>query len=301
MTLEDEYIAYLRGHGQKETTLDGYRCGIRVCERCLRNGRRSTDPHAQDEETFYYLRKHLRLKETSMQTRMRAYAQYIEWVTGENPMKRAKLLWNPMHYDRVYISKEEYARLLSFFSRACHPPSYRLMLMLGGMMGLRRSEIARLTVSDIHGSTLTIHGKGHGAEGNVQTAHIPPELRKELESYLKWRRDLLKRDGVRTDSLIVFTEKYGHASAPKRMTDRVSYHFAKMSELSGIPFTPHSLRRLFATVLYESGLGIQTVAALMRHADPSITWRYIRTDDSEGINASDNIGKFLNIQYTIQL
>lgn len=300
MTQAEEFVAFLRDHGRKQTTIDGYLCGIRVCERCLTAGQRSTDPRDQDEETFYYLRTHLHLKETSMQTRMRAYAEYLEWVTGTNPMKRAKLLWNPMHYDRVYISKDDFNRLLVFF-RPPYPPCYRLMLMLGGLLGLRRAEIARLTVSDIHGSSLTVHGKGHGEEGNVQEVHLPPELRSELESYLRWRRWILSRDGVRTDWLIIFTEKYGHASDPRRRIDRMSYHFSKMAKESGIPFTPHSLRRLYATALYEAGIDLQVIAGLMRHANPSITWKYIRTDDTEGINASEKIGKILNIDCTIQL
>ena len=300
MTIQDDYIQHLREHGRKQTTLDGYLCGIRVCERCLRAGHRSTDPADQDEESFYYLREHLRLKETSMQTRMRAYAGFIEWVTGTNPMKKAKILWNPMHYDRVFISREEYASLLTFFSRAFHPP-YRLMLMLGGMMGLRRAEIARLTVGDIHGNTLTVHGKGHGVEGNVQALHIPPEIRDELSFYLRWRGDLLKRDGISTDYLVVFTEKYGHASVPKRRTDRVSYHFAKMAELSGIRFTPHSLRRLYATSMHRAGIDIQTIAVLMRHSNPSVTYKYIQRNDSEALTVSENIGNIINIRDTITL
>lgn len=301
MSKHDDYAEYLRTHGRKQTTIDGYLCSIRACERCLKAGHRPTAPDRVDEESFHYLRAHLRLKETSMQTRMRAYGEFIEWCTGTNPMRKARILWNPMHYERIFITRDDFARLVSFFSRAFYPPSYRLMLMLGGMMGLRRTEIASLTVGDIRGAMLTIHGKGHGEDGNVQTMRIPPEIRDELEQYLMWRKDILMRDGVRSDTLIIFTEKYGHASAPTRMKDRVSYHFARMAKESGIPFTPHSLRRLFATSLYESGIDIQIIARLMRHANPSITWRYIRTDDCEAQTVIENIGYIIYNREQIQL
>lgn len=291
------YLDHLRSRGRKETTLDGYKAAIRACEKCLTDGGLSVRPEDIDELSMYFLRDHLMMKETTMQTRIRAYSQYIEWVTGTNPQKRAKLLWNPMTYDVVRIDSDQFAQLVSFsFSL----PHVRMILLLGGLMGLRRAEISAIKVSDIHGDSITIHGKGHGVEGNVQDQHIPRQLLPEIRSYLDWRKQKLEADEVVTDDFIIFTEKYGHVSLPKYRNAAISWIFQKLSEDTGIHVTPHALRRLFATVLYNDGKGadINTVAKLMRHANPIVTWRYIKQNDRKAEEISDgivsNLGLVLN-------
>lgn len=283
-----EYLDHLRSRGRKETTLEGYRASIKVCESCLIDGGFSVKPDDVDEEAMYYLRDHLHLKETTMQIRIRAYAQYIEWSTGRNPSKRAKLLWNPMTYDVVRIDTEEYNQLLSFcFSL----PHIRMILLLGGLMGLRRTEIASIKLQDIHSDRITIHGKGHGSEGNVKDQHIPKEMIPEIRHYLLWRKEKLDKDNIVTDDFIIFVERYGHVSLPKYRNAAISWAFAKISEDTGIHVTPHSLRRLFATTLYADGKGvdINTIAKLMRHSNPNVTWRYIKQNDDSVTKASDSI------------
>lgn len=282
----EEYLDFLRSRGRKETTIESYRASIRVCERCLEAGGFPTDPEKVNEESFYYLRTHLDLKETSMQTRMRAYSQYIEHITGKNYIKRAKLLWNPLSYDVQFISREQYNELLCFSFRS---PHIRMMLLLGGLMGLRRTEMASIKMEDLGPDSIRVHGKGHGEEGNIQIQHVPKEMQQEVRTYLKWRKEKLQQDNVETDWFLIFTEKYGHVSLPKNRKAAVSWTFAAFSERAGIEVTPHSLRRLYATTLYNSGVDIKTIAKLMRHANPMVTWRYIQQNEMKTIQISDSI------------
>lgn len=297
-----EYLNHLRARGRKETTIESYLASIRVCESCLTEGGLSTDPYEINEDSFFYLRNNLCMKETSMQTRMRGYASYIEWVTGVNWMKRAKVLWNPLHYDVVFITKEDYARLLCF---SFYSPHVRMMLLLGGLMGLRRTEMVNIKMQDLHGDRITIHGKGHGAEGNVQDQHIPKEMQAEIRHYLAWRKAKLEADGKTTDYFLIFLEKYGHVSLPDCRKAALSFVFMRLTEETGIHVTPHSLRRLFATTLYDDGNGadIKTIAKLMRHANPNVTWRYIQQSERKFEEASDNVvsglGLVLNMGKTM--
>ncbi len=301
MTAED-YLNYLRARGRKQTTIEGYTAAIKACEKCLAEGGMRIRPEEINEDTFYFLRNNLGMKETTMQVRMRAYSQYIEWATGINWMKRAKVLWNPLQYDVVFISKDQYSELLCF---SFYSPHIRMMLLLGGLMGLRRTEIASIKIGDLRPDKIIIHGKGHGEEGNVQDQHIPKEMVPEIQHYLSWRKKKLEEDNIVTDDFIIFTEKYGHVSLPEYRNAAISWTFKKLSEDTGIRVTPHSLRRLYATTLYNDGNGadIKTIAKLMRHANPNVTWRYIQQNERKSDEISDgivrNLGVVLNMSSTM--
>lgn len=65
---------------------------------------------------------------------------------------------------------------------ACATSRDRLIILLGLQLGLRRAEIAGLTVEDIdwHDRTLLVTGKG----GHQRTLWIPDELAEAIEAYL---------------------------------------------------------------------------------------------------------------------
>lgn len=298
---KESYIEYLTSRNRKQTTTDGYLAGINACERCLRRAGQPTDPWSITEESFRILHRELRMKETSKRVRMRAYASYIEWETGDpNLLRRSAVMWNPPRYNPHWISLDDYKKIFIFFSFSF---SYRVLLVLGAGMGLRKSEMARLTVSDYHGETMTVHGKGHGEDGDVTEIRVPREVRKEIESYLRWRKEALAENGIVSDAFIIFQERYGHASVPEEATRSaaISYHFAKMSKLSGIKVTPHSLRRLYATTLYRSGADVLTISKLMRHANPTVTWRYIQQTEDRTSEAAEIVCNILYISDTITI
>ncbi|WP_418950791.1 tyrosine-type recombinase/integrase [Rothia nasimurium] len=125
----------------------------------------------------------------------------------------------------------------------------RLMLLLAGLAGLRRTEIASLHTSDFHGSYLSITGKG----GHVRIIPAHPDLQALLR---------LKTHGY------YFPGRFsGH-----RTHDYVG---RKISAALGKGYTPHSLRRLFATEVYRRTKDIKVVQQLLGHADISTTQQYV--------------------------
>ncbi len=166
-------------------------------------------------------------------------------------------------------------------------------------MGLRRTEMAAIKMNDLRGDAIRIHGKGHGEEGNVQNQHIPSAMRSEIARYLEWRTQKLEEDGISTDYFLIFTSRHGKVSLPKNRLEAISWWFQSISKKSGITVTPHSLRRLFATTLYESGIDIKTVSKLMRHANPMVTWNYIHQKDRALTESSDSIVASLELNLNI--
>lgn len=125
----------------------------------------------------------------------------------------------------------------------------RLMLLLAGLAGLRRTEIASLHTRDFHGNYLSITGKG----GHVRIIPAHPDLQALLR---------LKTHGY------YFPGRFsGH-----RTHDYVG---RKISAALGNGYTPHSLRRLFATEVYRRTKDIKVVQQLLGHTDISTTQQYV--------------------------
>ncbi len=125
--------------------------------------------------------------------------------------------------------------------------------------GLRRSEASRLTWGciDFEGRTLTISETKNGLE------HVLP-----LSDYLE---ELLKRRCEESTSTFVFPSesKMGYLLDPKNAVIRVS-------ELSGIPFTLHDLRRTFITIAESLDIPAYALKKLLNHKDPNdVTEGYI--------------------------
>ncbi|WP_237234499.1 tyrosine-type recombinase/integrase [Rothia nasisuis] len=125
----------------------------------------------------------------------------------------------------------------------------RLILLLAGLAGLRRTEIASLHTSAFHSTYLSITGKG----GHVRIIPAHPDLQALLS---------LKTHGY------YFPGRFsGH-----RTHDYVG---RKISAALGKGYTPHSLRRLFATEVYRRTKDIKVVQKLLGHADISTTQQYV--------------------------
>lgn len=125
----------------------------------------------------------------------------------------------------------------------------RLMLLLAGLAGLRRTEIASLHTSNFHSTYLSITGKG----GHVRIIPAHPDLQELL--------------GLKSQGYYFPGRFSGH-----RTHDYVG---RKLSAALGRGYTPHSLRRLFATEVYQRTKDIRTVQQLLGHADISTTQQYV--------------------------
>ncbi len=165
---------------------------------------------------------------------------------------------------RQYLSKEDFKKLWNTAN-----PQERLVLALGGAMGLRRTEMVGILMDDIRTDTITVRGKGHGKYGLVKEMSMPKSVKNALSEYLKERESIL---------WIYGDDSKGHLLIRRRIRPGTPMDQSSMNELihglserTQIPFSAHSLRRFFATLLYESGLTEEAIAEQMRHASFSTT------------------------------
>lgn len=140
--------------------------------------------------------------------------------------------------------------------------------------GLRRVEVERLNVEDYDRETGLLRAKGKG--NKVRIIPVAGEFQRFLNLYWNERG----QDGI------AFSSERG------RITRRgVSFIVEKFCHDNGIAkFTPHDLRRSFATVLLKRGVPINVVQRLMGHANINTTAIY----DKSGQEAEIEAVKMLN-------
>ena len=149
--------------------------------------------------------------------------------------------------------------------------------------GLRRNEVINLNWKDVDLSTgrLAVH---YGKGDKFRVSAIGKQTKKHL---IRYKIDLEACDpSLVHDDMPMFQTVSGD-----RFTD---YGFRslmlRLSQKSGIKFSPHVLRRTFAKLAVKSGMNIIYIQQLMGHANIDTTRSYIQNLDDEDI--LENHAKF---------
>lgn len=248
LALFDEWLVK---KGRKHSTIRTYKEAIRSITEALNAIGFTGCILDATEDEIQLIKSTMNIKESSKKLYMIAYGKLLECFGRKNIVKDAGLLWNAEEKRRIFIKRGDYKKMLD----TCDERE-TLVLMLGGHMGLRRSEICKIRLSDIEGDVLKVYGKGHG-EGKVVFMKIPEPVQKALDAYMKVR--------VKTtsDKLIVYPS--GHYKGQGMSGNSVANMVKRIGNRCGVTLTPHSLRRLFATTLYDCGVDLNIIRDLMRH------------------------------------
>lgn len=166
----------------------------------------------------------------------------------------------------------------------------RAILSVGLQVGLRRAEIAALSVGDLH------QNRGYDAfrvvrKGNRKDAlAIHPQTAQRIREYLSaagHANDLdgpmfrsLRNNGVRRDG-----RRHMHPDA----IDRVVRKFARRIGLDR-GYSAHSMRATFITTALDNGASLEDVQRAAGHRDPSTTKLY----DRRGYNPEKSASFFAN-------
>ncbi len=186
------------------------------------------------------------------------------------------------------LSGEEIAALMEACTSEPTNTGIRDAAMLSILMvGLRRSEVVNLDLSDFNPRTraLTIRGaKGRKDRSN----YLPVGGVRAVSDWLKVR-------GVEPGPLLYPLNK-ARRIIPRRMSEQgVMAALQRRGRQAGIaPFSPHDLRRTFISDLLDAGADLVTVSQLAGHASPSTTSRYDRRGEAAKLRAID----LLNVPYS---
>lgn len=276
----DDYCAVLMRRGRKETTAKDVGNALRKCAAWLASAG-IMSPEDVTAEDVAMMAQALPGKESTRRQYMSGFSGYMKWATGRDVVGQARLLWNPPQGSgRTWITAEEYRRVM-----ASAGPAERVILSLAATMGLRRAEVASLRLSDFEDGFVTIRGKGHGPEGKEASKRVSEAVRKELESWLAVRPQSA------TDALLV------KPSGEPMDFHAVAYRVRRLSERTGVEFSMHTLRRLYATTLADAGVPLETIARMMRHESPVTTLRcYLKADPRRMDEAQSKVDDVLALR-----
>ena len=160
------------------------------------------------------------------------------------------------------LSREEVSGLIN----AAGTLFRRTLLMTLYGTGMRRSELARLKVSDIDSQRMMIRvvaGKG----GKDRDLPLSPALLETLREYWRWRKPKLYLFPTRT---------CGRSHQP--ISDKTVWIACSDAACrAGISkrVTPHTLRHSWATHLLEAGTDLRTIQVLLGHGDLETTAQYL--------------------------
>jgi integrase/recombinase XerC len=189
------------------------------------------------------------------------FLQDMGYVSG-NPAKRLPLPKLEQHVP-VTLSEEQAQLLLA----AAQLPWHRCLVVLLLSTGMRRSEVAQISLEDVdlENRQLLVHGKG----AKERVVPLADQAVVAIEQYLPHR--------VQTQSHRLFVSQFGEPICGRAISRMLARTLGKAG-LAGKGITPHKLRHTFATHLIRSGADIHTVQELLGHADIGTTARYLHSD-----------------------
>lgn len=255
----EAYLNHLKDTGRRPATIETYSRALRSVGNTERTKfGELLDPRQMVPDDFIHLREAMTVCDNSKKLYLIVVGRLCKFLTGRNPRMDANILWNKTGKRRLFISPEQFKVMILDSS-----DEERLILTLGAYMGLRRCEIADIRLSDMKKGHLTVRGKGHGPQGKVEHLFMPHKVVDAIQRYMFVRENIVAATGS-TDDHLLLRQKGTHAG--EGMDSRVIGDIVeRISKRNGVDMTPHSLRRLYATTMYEGGVDLNTIRIMMRH------------------------------------
>jgi integrase len=197
-------------------------------------------------------------------------------------IKKAKLRFPRAPVRRLdYLKSNERRRLLDTAERMgilAH-----LMVALEMLMGLRRSEVLRLTLRDLYDEEIWVHAKGR-LGGKVRKVPYHDEVRRILPEFLRHReQEIAGHSGP--DLGFLFARKLKNGTLKVWSHDWTDVHLMVPALTAAGVKRPdnlnHMLRRTFGRMLWDQGVPIEKIAYLMGHEDTRTTIRYLGLDQED--------------------
>jgi site-specific recombinase XerD len=148
--------------------------------------------------------------------------------------------------------------------------------------GLRRSELVALDMESINAREQSLRVMGKGNKERI--SYMPMGTHQRIDRWVQEVR------GDYPGPLFSRIRRHDDVT-DQRMSDQAIYHILETRRLeAGLnKFSPHDLRRTFASMMLDNGEDIVTIKDAMGHASITTTQKYDRRGDARLISASQKI------------
>lgn len=161
-------------------------------------------------------------------------------------------------------------------------PLQEIIVSLELLHGLRKCEVIRLTLDDLHEDYMTVTGKGHSG-GKVRSVPYHPDFKRSLDRWMEYRNSLVESayplDQPR--NLLVYLKGGKLVKYEQVKGTAIHRQIEDISMRSGVHFSSHTLRRTFGRELFRSGVSIEIIATIYGHESTQVTMLYL------GLNMDD--------------
>jgi integrase len=182
--------------------------------------------------------------------------------------RQRRLPLPPARHGPVHVIDEATRRRLYAAAR----PVQRMALVLGFGLGLRLGELAAVRVDDIRDGGLVVR-KGKG--GKARTVPVGPDVEREVRAFVEGHRARvvarLSSEGDPGTLLVHLVKGAVRPYSPLSL----GASLRGLGRRLGVRFSPHDMRRTFATELAERGAGLEAVREVLGHEDIETTRRYV--------------------------
>ena len=204
---------------------------------------------------------------------IRSFYHYLTNKTHQIAVNPAKDLDSPKLRKTLphYLTLNESLTLLQAVDGRTPERDYCILTLFLNC-GLRISELTGLNLSDIHGDSLRVLGKG----GKVRILHLNEACQDALDRYLEVRHPVV---GTHADALFLSTRDTRvsrstvHAMVKRRLDG---------AGLDSTEYSSHKLRHTAATLMLQNGVDVRTVQEVLGHDHLNTTEIYTHIDN-EGL------------------
>lgn len=277
----DEYSEYLAKRGRKMNSIETMRYMLIGSIRRMSDKDQHTDPTRIGRDEVLTMLD-CDLSPTTKKTYVAVLRSWLRY-NGNGVIEDMGLLWSDNAQANVkWINEAEFRVALTMTKN----PTEEMIMLLGARCGLRRHEMVVLKTTDIRDGMMTVHGKGHGADGKIRIIPLSEKMLKKISEYNLYREEC--KLGRRVTPGDYFLFRMTKNEITPFADNKVNFIIKGISERSKIDFTPHSLRRLFATTA-ASCTDLHVVQTLMGHTSISTTERYVKRERSALMSAMEMI------------
>lgn len=266
----NEFTQKLVSWGRKRATADNYAMVLGMLTEILRRKGLETDPRTITEDDIYSLFRGIERAPSTKKRYLSTLQQYCAYY--DNPI-RINLLVNQEAPCTKWITDSDVQRCLD----ACRSDTERMMIHLGADYGLRRAEIANLSIGDIDWNSMlmTVHGKGHGDLGKIRQV---PMMENDvlLQSFVSRRMT----EGAHTHAPLLYHNNNSRTGSIRYRPEYIGKIVREIMDRAGVDGTCHSLRRNFITSAYKANgdEGLVHIMRIVGHESIQETIGYISRD-----------------------
>lgn len=139
--------------------------------------------------------------------------------------------------------------------------------------GMRLSELVNINITDIHGDSLTVIGKG----GKERSVYLNEACLNALEQYLPIRKE---QPATASDKTALFLSRLGKRISRRTVQYTVEKYVSKLG-LDPHKYTTHKLRHTAATLMHQAGVDVRVLQEILGHEQLSTTEIYTHINNDQ--------------------